>query len=497
VTDRPYKVLQVFAGIGGGCLGFEQARAEFRGVRARFETLAAIDVDPVALQDLELLTGGKAVQMDLFTREDYEAFHGAPPLEGWREATPADIRAACGGQRPDVVFGSPPCKGLSGLLSGARAASPKYQALNRLVIRWLFLVLEAFANDPPGLLLLENVPRIQTRGRALLDRVAAMLHSYGYAVAETVHDCGELGGLAQTRKRFLLVARRDAVDALLYEPPPQRLRTIGEVLGPMPMPELREAGPMHRLPRIERRTWERLALIRAGRDWRDLERRWAPGRWRLVQREGYEQLVELGPDGEPVADPTAGRDGPRFNNVARVAAWTEAGRTATGGGGPSSGGFTVADPRLRCAPRNGTMGVQAFDGPGATVTGSIDVHAGTSAVADPREPEVPVIISDDGCWHRPLSTLELAALQSFPTAVSGAPLVLTGTSASRWRMGIGNAVPPAAARAIGEQMLRTLLIADAKAFALSEGGGIWVREAGVLRWYETSRQNLFQVEVLA
>lgn len=134
------------------------------------------------------------------------------------------------------------------------------------------------------------------------------------------------------------------------------------------------------------------------------------------------------------------------------------------------------------------MRVRAFDDAFTTVTGNLDVHAGTSAVADPRSPAAPVIISDDDCWHRPLTTLELAALQSFPTAINGAPLVLTGRSSSRWRMGIGNAVPPATARAIGEQMLRTLLVADAGAFALSEGGGIWVREAdGVLRWHRSSR----------
>lgn len=580
MSQRTYYALQVFAGIGGGCLGFQQAAAEFRGVQARFETLAAIDSDPVALADLEMLTGAPGVVMDLFTREDYEHFHGKPAPEGWREVTPADIRAACGGRRPDVVFGSPPCKGFSGLLSSARSNSAKYQALNRLVVRWLFLVLEAFADDPPGLLLLENVPRIQGRGRDLLDRVQAMLASYGYASAETTHDCGELGGLAQTRKRFLLVARRtDAVDALLYEPVHQRLKTIGDVVGPLALPEAADGGAMHTLPRIQRRTWERLALIRAGKDWRDLERRWAPDRWRFVPRGGREHLVEFGEGGRPVGNPHGRRTGPRFNNVARVAAWDEASRTVTGGAGPSSGGLCVADPRphgalgrfssklrvegydgpahtvigamdiqsgalsladprlgckpngatlrvvpfdkhsptvigtstawtsgsvqvadprLGCKPRNGTMGVRGFDDSFTTVTGNLDVHAGTSAVADPRSPDVPVIISDDGCWHRPLTTLELAALQSFPVLLGDKPLVLTGKSASRWRMGIGNAVPPATARAIGEQMLRTLLVSDAGAFALSEGGGIWVREAdGVLRWHRSSRVERPFVEVRA
>ena len=52
-----------------------------------------------------------------------------------------------------------------------------------------------------------------------------LLNAYGYAVAETMHDCGELGGLAQSRKRFLLVARNVAkVPPFLYVPPTRPLR---------------------------------------------------------------------------------------------------------------------------------------------------------------------------------------------------------------------------------------------------------------------------------
>ena len=634
MTDRTYNVLHVFAGIGGGCLGFADAQAEFRGVRARFETVGAIDVDPDACADLELLTGRPATRLDLFTRDDYRAFHGAVPPEGWREATPADIRAACGGQRPDVVFGSPPCKGFSGLLSKKRARSERYAALNNLVCRWLFLVLEAFAEHPPGLLLLENVPRIRQRGRSLLDRVQAMLASYGYACSETVHDCGELGGLAQTRKRFLLVARHTSlVPALLYEPPPRRLRTIGDVIEALPMPEDADGGAMHALPRIQWKTWVRLALIRAGKDWRDLAERWEPDAWGVVpdvtrgQRynnvywlvdfreaspavtggtgpsagglsvadpramrygkhsgkmrvesadgpahtitgsdrvgsgalsvadprtgggrwpgagfgvlrwEGASRTVTCTPDiqagGLSIADPRPGRNwhkgvhkvsrldetsctitgragvttgafsiadprtrtkmGPKSVTL-RMKPWSEPGPTVTGNSSVwDSGGFSVADPRPNWRARNGTMGVQLWDERAATVTGSLDVQSGPGAVADPREldtsSEPVVIISDDGTWHRPLSTLELAALQSFPTEVDGRALVLTGQSSTRWRMGIGNAVPPAAAKAVAEQMLRTLLVGDANAFVLDgDGGGVWVRERGVLRWHASSRQ---------
>ncbi|HHE1113364.1 TPA: recombination-associated protein RdgC, partial [Pseudomonas aeruginosa] len=45
-----------------------------------------------------------------------------------------------------------------------------------------------------------NAPLVHaSRGRHLLDQINSLLGGFGYAVAETTHDCGELGGLAQSR----------------------------------------------------------------------------------------------------------------------------------------------------------------------------------------------------------------------------------------------------------------------------------------------------------
>ena len=159
-------------------------------------------------------------------------------------------------------------------MSEMLSQTDKYQALNRLTLRGMWLTLEAFQDDPPELIVFENVPRIARRGRNLLDRIGAMLRHYGYAVAETTHDCGELGGLAQTRKRFLLVARHQAkVPPFLYEPPKRSLRAVGDVLGRMPLPgDVERGGPMHRVPMLQWQTWVRLAFVEAGSDWRSLKR---------------------------------------------------------------------------------------------------------------------------------------------------------------------------------------------------------------------------------
>jgi hypothetical protein len=56
--------------------------------------------------------------------------------------------------------------------------------------------------------------------------------------------------------------------------------------------------------------------------------------------------------------------------------------------------------------------------------------------------------------------LELLALQSFPTRIDGKPVVLAGKSDSGRRERIGNAVPPEAAKAMGEQILLAMLVAS-------------------------------------
>lgn len=352
-----YKDFHLFCGIGGAALGFKQAVSEYRGMVGKFRCLGGIDVDPEACEDFRNLVGAPATQLDLFTRADYISFHGCQPPETWREATSDDIKEASGLENPDVVFLSPPCKGFSGLLPSAKAASEKYQALNNLVVRGLKLTLTAFINDLPAVIMLENVPRITSRGEWLLKQVKHLLGSHGYVFHEGTHDCGELGGLGQHRKRYLLIARLpEKMSAFIYKPPKHRVKSIGEVIGPLPMPDDPVAGPMHRLSRLKWLTWVRLALIPAGGDWRDLET--------LAGKEWHK-------------------------NAYRIIPWDRTAGTVTSGGAPSCGAVTVADPRLGHDPRHGVFQVADWDKPGGTVIGSARVGGsnGVAAVADPRLPE--------------------------------------------------------------------------------------------------------------
>lgn len=597
IDVREIRHFHLFGAIGGGADGFNKGEARIGNMVAKYRCIGSVDVDAAANRDFERRIGVKATTLDLFDRSQYIDFNGKEPPADWREATPGDIRAAAGHEFPHIVFLSAPCKGFSGLLSENRSRTDKYQALNRLTLRGVWLMLEAFGDNPPELIIFENVPRIASRGRHLLDQIGALLRQYGYAVAETTHDCGELGGLAQSRKRFLLVARHiEKVPPFLYEPQKKSLRSVGEVIGRLPLPGDPAGGVMHRVPALQWKTWVRLAFVEAGSDWRSLNRlAVVDGALRdyLIVPEMHNGTMGVMPWDSPmgtvtgnarpmtgnfsIADPRfpAGgeygqlgvrawdestgtvtgqrspiqggfsvadpRTGIKHNNCFRVVRFDHAAGTITGGTGPSAGGQAVADPRCSnwhegasrkklaitpwerhagCVigaqqvasgalsvadPRpgldrskgdhyltGGHYGVVPWDTSAGAVSSSACHDNGRWSVADPRasgfstgnegmpaaeERLVARIIAEDGTWHRPFTTLELASLQGLVDPEE--QFELDGLSDSAWRERIGNAVPPPAAAAIASEMGRTLLLAwSGETFALG-CTPIWVRPVAV------------------
>lgn len=547
MLKRTFYHFHFCCGLGGGAKGFNEAKPVVGNVQAHWECLGGIDVDAAGLRDFQLLAGVPGTLLDLFTRDQYIRFHGKEPPVGWREATPEDIRKAAQGKRPDAVFISSPCKGASGLLSEQLAQTPKYQALNELTLRCIWLMGEAWADDPVSLIVFENVPRLATRGRHLLDQINSLLGHYGYAVAETTHDCGELGGLAQSRKRFLLVARHvEKVPPFLYEPEKKTLRAVGDILGRMPLPgDIEAGGPMHRIPSLQWKTWVRLALVRAGSDWRSLnELAIENGHLRdLVivpeYRAGYMGVHRWDDTSGTIAGRSSPTNGafsvadPRYSQAANwnhgqqfgVINWNESSPTIPGQTMPGQGTFSVADPRPNWNRHSGNYRVIPFNQPAGTIiAGGKGVQGGQQSVADPRilhrgkgdnyltgghygvipfdqhcgaiaassrydsgrfsvaDPRIPaagdrltcVIRSLDGTWHRPFTTLEKAALQSLVEPED--QLILDGLSDKDWSERIGNAVPPKAAKAIGQVMGTTLLLAAAGETFMLNSMPIWVRQ---------------------
>lgn len=497
--QHEYTIGHLFSGIGGGAYGAAQARVAIGDHEATFRTLGGVDVDLGSCEDFEYLCDAPATVADIHTMSVEQ------------------LREAWGDTAPDMVLLSPPCKGFSGLLSRKLAATEKYQVLNRLVLDGLFLVSAAW-EKPPALIFVENVPRITaaTRGKDLLQKTRQLLRAYGYAVtADDYHDCGEIGGLAQHRKRFFLVARDpERVPAFVYQPGKNRVKACGEVIEPLPTPGDTDAGgPMHRLPKISWLNWIRLALIPAGGDWRDLPGVIPEGKTRReIHRRHHvadwdkpvATVAGSGSNGvNNVSDPRIMGDAFGLKQTAKgadsykgrpglfgVNDWDSPLPTVTGSMtiSGSNAVAAVADPRLGHKARNGAYGVLSWEQAAGTVTGGCHDNSRVS-IADPRTkgpkgsrsanvddlgeladgipedprkpPEfIPVIIAADGAWHRPLTVLELAALQGFPTTHKGEPFALSGGSSTAWRERIGNAIPPPAAKAVASEMLLALLSSE-------------------------------------
>jgi site-specific DNA-cytosine methylase len=430
ITPVEIRHFHLFAGLGGGAKGFNRGKARVSNLEARFRCIGGVDVDPMAMRDFERMAGTPGTVLDLFDREQYRAFWGKEPPAGWREATPADIRRAAGNERPHIVFLSAPCKGFSGLLPEAKSKTDKYQALNRLTTRGVWLMLEAWADDPPELIVFENVPRLLTRGRPLVDQITSMLSAYNYGARETVHDCGKLGGLAQSRKRCLIVARHLAkVPAGLYEPEQRPLRAVGDVLGRMPLPGDPRGGPMHRIPELQFRTWVRLAFVKAGSDWRSLNdlavenghlrdyllvpsnlEAWHPNV--LGVNEWNKPAGTVTSEARPttgrfaVADPrtSSSREGSGYLGVRQ---WREHTGVVAGESRPSNGAFSVADPRVEASPTwnaGQQYGVHAWNEATGTIGAQQWPNQGRFAVADPRVPENDFHGFRVVGWNRPAGT---------------------------------------------------------------------------------------------
>ena len=200
-----------------------------------------------------------------------------------------------------------------------------------------------------------------------------------------------------------------------------------------------------------------------------------------------------------IADPRA--PAAMFHNAYKRTAWSDPAQTITGQHTPSNGAGCVADPRpgLHRAKGDdwagaGHYGVVPWSDRTGAVSSAAGYDNGRWSVADPREPSllptddagtlpaaqdrlVACIRSMDGTWHRPFTTLELAAVQSIIDPEEY--LELEGMSDATWRERIGNAVPPAAATAIADTMGRTLLLAwSGESFMLS-AVPIWVRPLAI------------------
>jgi DNA (cytosine-5)-methyltransferase 1 len=185
-TPRRPVAIDLFAGVGGLSLGFEQAG---------FDVLAAVEFDPIH---------AAAHKMNF---PDCEVI-----CRDVRNLSGREIRrsAGIGNRTVDVVFGGPPCQGFS--LIGHRVLD---DPRNSLIFHFLRLVGEL----KPRTFVMENVPGMATGSHtALLSDLIDQFKALGYKVRQPHRVLNASNyGIPQDRKRLFLIGARS--DTFLPEYP--------------------------------------------------------------------------------------------------------------------------------------------------------------------------------------------------------------------------------------------------------------------------------------
>jgi site-specific DNA-cytosine methylase len=411
-TDTVFTMATPFGGCGGGAFGGQKAVASFRGMRGRTSLVGGYDSDPYACAAFKYLTGVEEACVDA------------------RALVPSDILAMWGPEAPFAIVSSPPCVGATALISHAKASTEHYVEMNGLMLPSTQTILEAYGPDPlklPAYFIFENVPGLgsERRGGKMLKKLFALFASYGcFQIHAGHHNARTVGGGAQNRVRLLIIVRNIArVPVFLYKPPVQEGLVVGDVIGPLPLPDDPRGGPMHRTTkRMSFLNRLRLWAIEAGKDWRSLrDRRDAlamqvpPGAhanlYRVADEDGHAPTVTCatrpGGGALSVADSRipvdlAPKDANWHPNVLGVLDPNGHSGVITGEGRPTNGSFSVAAVvPVDLMPQAGNPNlhenkyvVLPYDGHAKSVTTATRVGSGAMSVAQPID-----LATADSAFH--------------------------------------------------------------------------------------------------
>ena len=185
---QKYTFLSLFCGCGGFDLGFLQAG---------YQCLSAFDISPIAIENYKCNIGPDA--------------HICNLVKGFNHYPLPDV---------DVVIAGPPCQGFS-VAGKRRLLDPR----NELLLVACNIAIE----HNPRIFIVENVRGVVAgKHKVYWDSMKYVLQDAGYKILEYCCDGTEFG-LAQTRKRMILVAYRHPGE-IQFEPPKTEKKVLKDVL---------------------------------------------------------------------------------------------------------------------------------------------------------------------------------------------------------------------------------------------------------------------------
>jgi len=199
----PVRVVDAFCGAGGFTLGAAQASI---AVGRRFESVAAIDVDEGALEVHKFNFGTKhIVASNASSLVDFHVSGSGDKSRFAYEPEVIEPRLAGEVGKVDLFLAGPPCQGHSNLNNKTRREDPR----NLLYLTAIALAVGLRAR----FIAIENVPEVVNDKSDVVNGAKALLKAAGYGFIDSgVLATHDLGG-AQTRKRYFLIAAREATDA--------------------------------------------------------------------------------------------------------------------------------------------------------------------------------------------------------------------------------------------------------------------------------------------